>query len=150
MNIKVVIDRRTQDLNTKQYMAKGIVHVYEGERELIHEYFISGPWGKGHLPVGNYKIKYVRLDLNEAFKLQGFGWFAYLEPQFDTDRTELGIHPDGGKYLGTLGCVGMRFKTQEFNKKFYNFLVEGLKKGDIDVEVIDASKKVETDGKENN
>lgn len=136
MEIKVVIDRREGNAG------KGIVHVYEGTKELIHEYFISGPWGNGCLPVGKYLCKWATLKLDDAFKLANFGWFAYIEPQFKTDRTELGIHPDGGKYVGTLGCVGLKCKTTEFNKKFYNFIVQGLKNGDIPVEVQDFSKKV--------
>lgn len=143
MQIKVVVDRKRINPDTKVPEVKGVCHVLAGERELIHEYFISGPWGKGALPFGKYSLKWVQPKIEEAFKLCGFGWFGYLEPQFDTDRSELGIHPDGGEYIGTLGCVGLKFKTNDFNKKFYNFLMEGLKLGDIEVEVIDASKKAE-------
>lgn len=142
MNIKVVIDRRKFNPSIKTYEARGICHVYEGEKELIHEYFISGPWGKGHLPIGKYVCRYATLSLEDAFKLCDFGWIASMEPQFKTDRTQICLHPDGGKYIGTLGCVGLQFKTNLFNKKFYDIIQQGLKKGSITIDVIDASKKV--------
>lgn len=135
MNIKVLIDRPK---NKSSLEARGICSVYENNKEIIHEYFISGPWGKGHLPIGNYKIVYLAIAIQEPFKRCGFGWIASLEPQFKTDRTELAIHPDGGSYVGTLGCVGLQFMTTEFNKKFFEILKQGLKDSNsIPVEVIE-------------
>ncbi len=34
------------------------------------------------------------------------GWFIPIIPLFDSERTGLGIHPDGGA-SGTAGCVGI-------------------------------------------
>ena len=35
-----------------------------------------------------------------------YDWFQVIDPQFSTDRTELGIHPDGN-LSGTRGCIGL-------------------------------------------
>ncbi|RIV47531.1 hypothetical protein [Flagellimonas pelagia] len=71
---------------------------------------ISGPYGKGELPNGIYNVP--RSGLMNKYGKKGFCdlsgncWFQYIEPQFITDRTELGIHPDGN-VPGTLGCIGL-------------------------------------------
>lgn len=134
MNIKICIDR-PKDKQSKE--ARGIVQVYQDNRLIIKEYFISGPWGKGHLPIGKYTITMIQLKLDNAFKRCGFGWNTDLKPQFKTDRELLGIHPDGGDWVGTLGCVGLQFCTNEFNKKFYQILKDELDERNIEVEVID-------------
>lgn len=134
MNIKIRIDK----ISGKE--ARGLCSVYQDDKEIIHEYFISGPWGKGHLPLGKYKLVYLTLSIQDPFKRCGFGWCASLVPLFKTDRTQLAIHPDGGQYVGTLGCVGLQFMTGLFNKKFYEILKEGLSHGVVPVEVIEGSK----------
>lgn len=69
---------------------------------------LSGAWGKGMLPTGEYIIGPVRTlpdtKKNNSFKGKGVPWFAPITPKFKTDRTELGIHPDGG-IDGTSGCL---------------------------------------------
>ena len=134
MNITVTIDR-PKDRQSKE--TRGIVQIFEGNHLLIKEYFISGPWGKGHAPVGKYLVTRIQLKLDEAFKRCGFGWNTDMIPQFETDRTMLGLHPDGGNWVGTQGCIGLQFCTNEFNKKFYNLLKSGLDKGNIELEVVD-------------
>ncbi len=131
MNIKVVI----KELMGKE--ARGVCSVYQDGKEIIHEYFISGPWGKGYLPIGMYDVVYATLSIQDPFKRCGFGWVASLQPRFKTDRTQLAIHPDGGQYIGTLGCVGLQFMTNAFNKKFYEIIQLGLIKGVIPTEVLD-------------
>ena len=37
----------------------------------------------------------------------GIGFSLNVEPQFKTGRSLLRIHPDGGKYFGTQGCIGL-------------------------------------------
>lgn len=71
---------------------------------------VSGPYGKGELPNGIYQVPRSGL-MNKSGKkgfcdLSGNCWFQYIDPQFPTDRTELGIHPDGN-VPGTRGCIGL-------------------------------------------
>jgi len=82
---------------------------------------VSGKWGKGNLPVGSYTAKYFRDETGDAFSLFGVGFFIYIEPKFKTDRSELGIHPDGN-VPGTLGCIGLKLKDKpeaEFSKSIF-------------------------------
>lgn len=70
----------------------------------------SGPWGKGKLPDGLYRIgAAVSLSgaSNTSYKdAADFAWWCPITPRFETPRSGLGIHPDGG-ISGTLGCVGI-------------------------------------------
>ena len=72
---------------------------------------ISGGGGKGVLPIGLYKLGSARI-LSEttpnysAYLGVSKAWFVGITPLFKTDRTELGIHPDGN-VLGTAGCIGI-------------------------------------------
>ena len=70
----------------------------------------SGPYGRHELPLGlYYAYRSKLLDKNGE---QGYCdslnncWMQVLDPQFSTDRNNLGIHPDGNK-VGTLGCIGL-------------------------------------------
>lgn len=71
---------------------------------------VSGPYGRRELPAGLYHAR--RSSLMDKPGQQGYCdslqhcWMQALEPQFSTNRTGLGIHPDGNK-LGTLGCIGL-------------------------------------------
>ncbi len=75
-------------------------------------YARSGPFGKGPIPKGQYMVKPAVAidagdDANKGFiDESGFAWWAALVPTFQTDRTGLGIHPDGN-VEGTLGCIGL-------------------------------------------
>ncbi|MDH5731361.1 MAG: hypothetical protein OEZ58_20435 [Gammaproteobacteria bacterium] len=93
----------------------------------------SGPYGKGKLPNGLYTIGScfeVRPPnyQNGAYKgMDNFAWFCRLEPQFETDRTGLGIHPDGNK-PGTKGCVGiLNTETRGLFQQLMNNRGEKLK-----------------------
>lgn len=74
---------------------------------------ISGPWGHGVLPAGEYTIKIYNAvtgsSLSSGYRdaLTNDRWFIPLEPKFSTPRQGLGIHPDGN-VPGTEGCVGLR------------------------------------------
>ena len=70
----------------------------------------SGPYGKKELPAGLYhlsKSKLLDKTGKEAFcDSLNKCWMQVIDPQFSTDRDQLGIHPDGNK-IGTLGCIGI-------------------------------------------
>ena len=71
---------------------------------------MSGPHGKGHLPLGEYVIKTCAKLLNQElslpYKKEDFPWFAAIKPMFKTDRYGFGIHPDGN-VEGSLGCIAI-------------------------------------------
>ena len=72
---------------------------------------ISGTYGKGYLPEGLYHLTNcyelkAAPGQTEAYTGKSFPWVAKLEPQFQTERTGLLIHPDGNKE-GTKGCIGI-------------------------------------------
>ena len=71
---------------------------------------ISGPHGKGYLPIGNYHVVscFEKPDVptNKAYKRYGIPWLAGIIPQFETDRNDLAVHPDGN-VPGSLGCIGI-------------------------------------------
>lgn len=74
---------------------------------------VSGPWGKGRLPAGNYNGKNLRKRKdNKAMMCNGSGWSLDLDPTFRTDRTLLRIHPDGN-VPGTEGCIGPSCSVQQ-------------------------------------
>ncbi len=70
----------------------------------------SGPFGRGALPAGNYTIgNATAIDSasNPSFRdPANNAWWVPITPTFTTDRTSLGIHPDGGT-PGTEGCIGV-------------------------------------------
>lgn len=74
---------------------------------------ISGPFKKGVLESGKYRVEINKVvtNINSNPGLQdpisNLGWFIPLIPLFDSDRTGLGIHPDGGT-KGTEGCIGVQ------------------------------------------
>lgn len=87
---------------------------------------ISGKWGQGALPPGKYKVKKaVRLDRSASSAYAdkyGIKWWAKIEPDgWSTNRTGLGIHPDGS-VPGTLGCIGI---TDADTTSLYDRLSEG-------------------------
>jgi hypothetical protein len=67
---------------------------------------ISGGAGKGALPSGEYIAQGFCDTDDPAMSRHGIGFYIRLEPQFETDRTDLLIHFDGGK-LGSLGCIAL-------------------------------------------
>ncbi len=73
---------------------------------------VSGPWGKGQLPKGEYTLSSPPVLVPPSHPKQsaycdsvGNCWWQPIEPNFQTGRTELGIHPDGN-VPGTAGCIG--------------------------------------------
>jgi hypothetical protein len=73
---------------------------------------VTGPWGNGPLPTGEYTAKYFMPRTESSYTdPSGLGWSVYLSPNFSTGRSELLIHPDGGRWFGTKGCIGIRGNT---------------------------------------
>jgi len=73
---------------------------------------VSGPYGKGKLPAGEYLITEPVEIKSKADKYKpyrdktGFTWWCRIKPMFETERSGFGIHPDGN-ISGTLGCIGI-------------------------------------------
>jgi RHS repeat-associated protein len=66
---------------------------------------VSGARGRMRLPEGVYGGRKLRERANPAMKCPGQqGWSVDLDPTFETNRTDLRIHPDGN-LPGTLGCI---------------------------------------------
>ena len=141
-----------------QCLKKG-VHTYRGKYdELInadwvsgivhfkgHEIdFMSGYWGKGSAPKGEYLAKNYRVENGEAYSLFGIGFFIDIIPKFQTDRTELGIHFDGGDgsdgkkgFEGTLGCIGLKARNVDEAVKIRNIFRDAFDNGkEYDLRVI--------------
>lgn len=75
----------------------------------------SGPHGNGALPNGDYHGHNYRSRTNAAMTRDGVGWSIDLDPQFETTRTYLEIHPDGN-VAGTQGCIGLQAGSVELNQ----------------------------------
>ncbi len=103
MSIRFVIERYDDGLafGSLSWLEKGL---FSGA--------FSGPYGRGELPKGLYHCYRSKLLDKPEIPPYSFCdslrqcWMQVIDPQFSTDRTELGIHPDGNK-LGTLGCIGL-------------------------------------------
>jgi hypothetical protein len=86
---------------------RGLFKVFKDNGELDFSVeAISGGGGKGALPSGEYLAKGFESTDDPAMSRFGRGFYIRLEPQFETDRTDLLIHFDGGA-LGTLGCIAL-------------------------------------------
>lgn len=105
------------DQSTSVLVEHGLLHF----NNIIIPY-ISGRWGKGPAPKGKYLCRELReLDkkFEDFFRFAQFdiGFFMPIEPEFESDRYALGIHPDGG-IEGTLGCIGLRLGSKEEGDQF--------------------------------
>lgn len=74
---------------------------------------VSGPFDKGTLPIGNYKVDPTKAsdepaeaDMYITDAKGKLGYYIPIYADFKTDRDNLAIHPDGGD-PGTHGCVGI-------------------------------------------
>jgi len=86
--------------------------------------FISGRYGNGEAPVGNWKsdklIKYNLQQTPDREKMAQFGisWqIPFYTP--NTGRDCIAIHPDGN-VEGTLGCIGLHFENADHAVRIYN------------------------------
>ncbi len=76
------------------------------------------------LPTGLYVAKNFRYRTEDAMKLNGVGFSVDLEPMFPTGRTNLRIHPDGGK-PGTEGCIGILGSVADCSTELHSLLARG-------------------------
>lgn len=81
---------------------------------------VSGPFVRGRLPAGLYKVERTKIVLMTSKIKAGFkdtatgnGYFVPITPKFQTHRTGLGIHPDGN-VPGTEGCIGLTSDSTGF------------------------------------
>ena len=82
---------------------------------------IGGPYGNGSPENGGYTVSNLRRrNDNQGMIRDGFGFSLNLDPNFDTGRTLLRIHPDGNN-AGTLGCIGLQCNENEL-RAFYNIM----------------------------
>lgn len=79
-----------------------------------HTYsFKSGGAGKGNLPKGTYDVTAHRNSRTDkkSMMVGGVGYSFALSDKYDprvgATRSELRIHPDGGR-PGTIGCIGIQ------------------------------------------
>ena len=89
---------------------------------------VSGPFGNGSAPNGDYLVDNPRPRSESGFTKDGVGsGFSFdLKPKFDTKRQCLEIHPDGNG-PGTLGCIGLQGSKSQ-NTNFYNLLKSEINK----------------------
>ncbi|MFY0256518.1 RHS repeat-associated core domain-containing protein, partial [Chitinophaga sp. 30R24] len=80
---------------------------------------IGGPWGNGSPENGTYTADHLA-DRgpksswpNDGMTRDGVGFSLNLNPQFSTHRSLLRIHPDGGKAVGTQGCIGLQVNATQ-------------------------------------
>ena len=94
---------------------------------------VSGPWGRGPLPSGDYDGHTMRRRKHPGMSIDKFGWSLNVDPDFETDRSLLRIHPDGNAF-GSLGCVAV---DRESYMGLYYRLEEYLESNDaIDMSVM--------------
>ena len=98
---------------------------------------VSGPFGEGALPNGEYKaLRAKLLDKTEnSYKdKSGNCWMQVFEDVPGTGRTQLGLHPDGGT-PGTEGCIGLKDAD---TSAWYDALFAVSKPGSVAIEVKNA------------
>ncbi|WP_044172092.1 RHS repeat domain-containing protein [Flectobacillus major] len=96
-------------------------HFDDGSKLKIASYSaIGGPWGNGSPENGNYSADNLRVrNSPDGMIRNGVGFSMDLNPSFNTGRSLLRIHPDGGNYIGTQGCIGLQCTGRQLTK-FYN------------------------------
>ncbi len=125
-NVKMTFSGSANSDNNKQADGKlNVIQVVSNGKEYTRASFsaVGGPWGEGSPENGNYTVDNLHDRgpnsnwSNPGMTVDGVGFSLNLNPQFETGRSLLRIHPDGGKYFGTQGCIGLTCGTnglQEF------------------------------------
>ena len=100
-----------------------------GEKEFVKESYsaLSGGWGVGSIQNGDYKVNHLRDNRTGSYENHGVGFSYDVIPKFNTCRSELRIHPDGGT-KGTKGCIGLTGHATALNsfKNSLNKLLENV------------------------
>ena len=108
--------------------------------------FLSGGFGHGYLPLGNYTVTNPTLTKQPGMYVPpvGFKFFIsdkldprlkqYFSDSSDQMRTELRIHPDQPP-PGTHGCMGIHGTTQEL-QQFYKDLSNEVNSGQTVIVVV--------------
>ncbi|MGF7403172.1 hypothetical protein MTT09_08935 [Campylobacter concisus] len=129
------------DLNNKTYniliertmetskMGNGLLLLRENEDTILSINMVAGGFGSGAPQNGEYTVDTYRnrrkdKDYNPGMNILGVGFSFNLNPQFETERSLLRIHPDGNN-KGTLGCIGVTGTQEElleFEKTLKNLL----------------------------
>ena len=129
------------DLNNKTYniliegtmetskMGNGLLLLMENEDTILTITMVAGGFGSGAPQNGEYTVDTYRnrrkdKDYNPGMNILGVGFSFNLNPQFETERSLLRIHPDGNN-KGTLGCIGVtgtQEKLLEFEETLKNLL----------------------------
>lgn len=132
MQLRYIIDGR----KFKNNMSQGIFDIIDNSGEIIFSHDArSGGFGKGSLQPGEYKAVWYTDKSEKAFVNHGLGWLVSIIPQFETDRTQLAIHPDGN-VEGSEGCIVMRFQDPETNLGCRNLLRDKIEQGPIPLTVV--------------
>ncbi|SKD10489.1 RHS repeat-associated core domain-containing protein [Chitinophaga ginsengisegetis] len=96
------------NLNVNQMFDDG------GHLTLASYQAIGGPWGNGSPENGAYTADNLQNrgpgsgNPNPGMTRDGVGFSLNLNPLFSTNRSLLRIHPDGGEFVGTQGCIGIQ------------------------------------------
>ncbi len=94
---------------------------------------ISGPWGNGYLPEGDYIAEGFEKTDGAAYSYvdketgQICGFYIRLTPKFSTKRFDLLIHFDGN-IRGSLGCCAIKVGTLFEAMLIYDFLKDLMTK----------------------
>jgi hypothetical protein len=93
--------------------------------------YISGGFGRGYIPEGQYAVSNPRLRSDGGFAVDGYGFSFDLNDRYDKrvgdTRSLLRVHPDGGK-CGTQGCVGIQ-GGKDVQQQFYQDLRAQIEAG---------------------
>ncbi|MDT0294909.1 toxin TcdB middle/N-terminal domain-containing protein [Mesonia ostreae] len=114
-NVKMTFTGEANSENTKQADGQlNVIQEVSNGKDYTRSSFdaVGGPWGNGSPENGDYSVNTL-LDrgpkgwYNKGMTKDGIGFSLNVDPQFKTGRSLLRIHPDGGKYFGTQGCIGL-------------------------------------------
>ena len=120
------------DLNNKTYniliegtmetskIGNELLLLMENEDTILSITMVAGGFGSGAPQNGEYTVDTYRnrrkdKDYNPGMNILGVGFSFNLNPQFETERSLLRIHPDGNN-KGTLGCIGVTGTKEELLK----------------------------------
>ena len=120
------------DLNNKTYniliegtmetskIGNELLLLMENEDTILSITMVAGGFGSGapqnrEYTVDTYRNRRKDKDYNLGMNILGVGFSFNLNPQFETERSLLRIHPDGNN-KGTLGCIGVTGTKEELLK----------------------------------